>query len=242
MAQILRVSIFGSMPGGEKWSVNPCWEIDGSVGKPVSPTQANTIATAIAAITMSGAAAAMWATNTVWTGVRVEARSLTGGLESQAEVLKATPTPGTGSVVHPYQTALVLSLLTPGIGPSSRGRLYTPATGVTLGTADFRVPTVTRDNALAGWKAFLLNVETAINTTIGPNANLTVWSRKTAGFHDVNQLRMGNVVDTQRRRRDTLIEGYGTGTGYGDGYGDGDGTGYGYGYGDGDGDRDGNGY
>jgi len=212
MAQILRVSHFGTLPGGEKWSVNPCWEIDGTVGKPVSPTQANTIATAIAALTLPSSVTVTWAPNTVWTGVRVEARSLTGTLESQAEVLKGTPLNGSSTSSHPYQTAVVLSLLTPGIGASARGRLYWPATGAVLSNADYRLPTATRDALLAALKAHLLNCETAINATIGPNANLTVWSRKTSNFHDVNQLRMGNVLDTQRRRRDTLIEGYGAGS------------------------------
>jgi len=53
----------------------------------------------------------------------------------------------------------------------------------------------------------LSSMETAIKATL-PEANLTVWSRKTANFHDVNSLQVGNVLDTQRRRRDTLIEAY----------------------------------
>jgi hypothetical protein len=50
-------------------------------------------------------------------------------------------------------------------------------------------------------------MEAAIKATL-PEANLTVWSRKTANFHDVNAIQVGNVVDSQRRRRDALIEGY----------------------------------
>jgi hypothetical protein len=210
MAQILKVSHFGTLPGGEKWSVNPCWEIDGTVGKPVSPTQANTIANAVAALSLGAPVLGSWAPNTVWTGVRVEARSLSGILESQAEVLKPTPQNGSATSAHPYQTSIVLSLLTPGIGASARGRLYWPATGAQLSITDYRYSTANRDALLGSLAGHLKNVEAAINTTIGPNANLTVWSRKTAGFHDVNQLRMGNILDTQRRRRDTLIEGYGS--------------------------------
>lgn len=210
MAQILRVSIFGTMPGGEAWSVNPCWEINGSGGDPVSPAQALTIATAIAAITPAVQVNAMWAPNTVLTGARVEARSLTGVLESQAEALRTTPLNGSATASHPYQSALCLSLLTPGVGPSARGRLYWPATGVVLGLTDYRVPLATRDGILTALKAYLLNIENAIKATL-PNANLTVWSRKTANFHDVNQLRLGNVMDVQRRRRDALIEQYGSG-------------------------------
>lgn len=212
MAQVLRVSHFGTMPGGEKWSINPCWEIDGDAGKPISPTQANAIATAIAGLSLSAAILSSWAPNTVWTGVRVEARSFAGVLESQAEVLKTTPQNGSATAAHPYQSAVVLSLLTPGTGGSYRGRLYWPATGIVLSTTDYRIPLATRDNLLAAYKAHLTNVEAAINVTTGGNTNLTVWSRKLSAIRNVNQLRMGNIMDTQRRRRDGLVEQYGAGS------------------------------
>lgn len=207
MAQILRVSIRGGAPNGEVWSVNPCWEINGSAGEDVSPAEALTIATAIDAVTMPTAVLQGWAAATTLTGCRVEARTLNGGLETQAEHVRAVAVPGTSSVILPGVSSVVLSLRTPGVGPSARGRLYWPLTGESLATATFRIGGSRVTAILGGLKTYLSGVEAAIKVTL-PEANLTVWSRKTANFHNVTNIQMGDVVDTQRRRRDTLIEAY----------------------------------
>lgn len=207
MAQILRVSIRGNMPGGEVWTINPCWEIDGSGGAPVTPATAATIANAIAAVPVSTELKLAMAAGTNVTGCRVEARNLDGTLQSQAEAVKGTPDAGTGTAVHPYGTAITLSLRTPGAGGSARGRLYWPATGQGLNPADYRLSTSNATNLLTGFKTYLSGIESAIKVSL-PNANLTVWSRKTANFFNVTQLQLGNVLDSQRRRRDTLVEAY----------------------------------
>lgn len=208
MAQILRLSIIGGLPSGEEWSVNPCWEIDGTAGQPVPPTLAQTIAAACANVIPTGTLTELWNNVTTLRGVRVEARSLAGILESQAESIRTTPVAGTGTNPHPYQTSVVVSLRTPGVGPSARGRLFFPATGVTLSATTLRLSTSTRDSVLSGAKSYLTALETAIKASL-PEANLTVWSRTTQNFHNVTQLQMGDVVDVQRRRRDQLIESYG---------------------------------
>ncbi len=207
MAQILRVSLIGDMPNGEVWSTNPCWEINGTGGAPVSPAQALAIATALNTVAVPSTVTALWAGTTRLTGYRVEARSLAGALESQAEFVRSTPIVGTGTQVHPHSTAMVLSLRTPGVGPSARGRLYWPATGQAISNVDYRVSAANMGTILAGLKTYLSGLEAAIKATL-PEANLTVWSRKTLNFHDVNSFQLGNVLDVQRRRRDALIEGY----------------------------------
>lgn len=207
MAHILRVSTIGALPGGEVWSVNPCWEIDGSGGAPVTPSQANTIATACAAVAVPTSLVTLMGNNTTVNAIRVEARSLTGTLESQGEATRATPSGGTGTNTHPHGTALVLSLRTPGVGPSARGRMYWPATGQALQNTDYRIAAAAQTSILSGFKTYLSGLETAIKVTL-PNANLTVWSRKSANFFNVTSLQLGNVLDSQRRRRDNLSEGY----------------------------------
>src|SRR6187551_1381009 len=121
-SQILRVSINGTMPGGEVWSVNPCWELDGSVGVTVTQADALTIATAISALTLPTGLQNMMGANTFWTGTRVEARQVTGALDAQADAAKTTPTNGSGNTVHPFQTSVVISLRTSGVGAQYRGR------------------------------------------------------------------------------------------------------------------------
>jgi len=209
MAQILRVSIIGNMPGGEVWSTNPCWEINGTGGAAVSAAQALAIATALGGVTIPSALQAAMGPNTTLTGYRVEARSLTGTLESQGEFIRPTVVTGSGATSHPHGTAVVVSLRTPGVGPSSRGRMYWPATGQVLNASDYRITAALTGGLVTGFKTYLSAMETAIRASL-PNANLTVWSRKTANFHDVNSLQVGNVLDSQRRRRDALIEAYTT--------------------------------
>lgn len=206
-SQILRVSIRGALPGGEVWSVNPCWEVNGQVGDIVTAGQAQTLATAIANVAYPTALTQAMSAGTTVSSIRVEGRRLDGALEVQAEAALLGLTNGTGAQAHPYQTAIVLSLRTPGVGASSRGRMYWPATAQSLDATTLRLTTSNANSLLTGFKTFLSGVETAIHVTL-PEANLTVWSRSTQNFHNVNGLQLGNILDTQRRRRDRLIEGY----------------------------------
>jgi hypothetical protein len=207
MADLLRVSIFGQMPGGEEWSVNPVFSVGGDFGTPVSPQQAQTIATAIAAIAVPTGLMNLMSNSTNVQGVRVEARSLAGVLESQGEALKGIATPGGQTVGHPFQTAVVLSLRSGTPGASGRGRLYWPGTGAPLNIADLRIVTGTVSSALSGAKTYLSGIETAIEATL-TGVSLCVWSRKLVNLFPVTQLQIGNVADVQRRRRDALVEGY----------------------------------
>jgi hypothetical protein len=147
------------------------------------------------------------APGTTVAGYRVEARDVTGTLESQAEFVRPTASNGTSAIIHPFQTAWVISLRTFGVGARYRGRLYWPATGQALGASDYRVSAANAGAFLAGAKTYLSAMEAVIKATL-PDANLTVWSRQYAQFRDISSLQVGNVLDTQRRRRDTLIEAY----------------------------------
>lgn len=208
-SQILRVSIKGSMPAGEVWSTNPCWEINGSSGATVSASDCVTIAQALALVTVPTAMLQSWGNGTNLDGYRVEARQITGGLEALGEASRVTPAGGTGTNTHPHATAIVLSLRTPGVGASARGRLYFPATGQSLQNTDYRIANAGQATLLAAMKTYLSAMEAAIKVTL-PEANLTVWSRTTSNFHNVNNIQLGNVLDSQRRRRDKVTEGYQT--------------------------------
>lgn len=207
MAILLRVSVFGAMPNGEEWSVNPVFRI-GTGGAPLTPAQCLTIATACAAVTVPTGLTALMQGNTTVTGVRVENRDLTNGsLASQGEALKGTPTPGTGSNIHGYQASAVISLRTGTPGASGRGRLYWPATGAALNSTDYRISSSNVSNAVTDAKTYLSGLSSAIAVTT-TTARLVVWSRKGASTADVTSLLIGNVLDSQRRRRDVLVESY----------------------------------
>lgn len=207
MADLLRVSIKGTMPSGEEWSVNPVYYIGSDFGTPVSSTQANAIAVAIAAVAVPTGLLNIMNSSCFVTGARVEARTLAGALESIGEAVKASPTAGSSSTALPFQSSAVISLRTATAGASGRGRLYWPATGAPLGTGTLRILPATVTSALAGAKTYLSGIQAAIDVTLD-GVGLAVWSRKVPELYNVNTIQMGDIVDTQRRRRDQTVETY----------------------------------
>lgn len=194
------------MPGGEVWSVNPCYFLLDEPAS-VSQTEALAIATAVNALTVPTSVRALFSSSTSITGCRVEARDRNGLLEAQAEQVRGAVVPGTGVAVHPYQTSTVTSLRSAFPGAQGRGRLYWPATGVTMLTSNLRIDPAVLSAALTGIKQYLSDIEGAVAVSAGP-ADLAVWSRTGTAFHAVNEIRQGDVADTQRRRRDALSENY----------------------------------
>lgn len=206
MANLLRVSLQGTFPNSEEWSVNPVWNIS-DFGVATTPAQIQAVAVAVANVTMPVAALATWATGTVLASVRVEARTYTGSLENQAEAVKTIPAAGQATVPHSFQTAIVQSLRSNQVGPRGRGRLYWPATGLSLAIATYRPTSAAVGNLLTAYTSYLGLCQAAIRTTFAA-ANLAVWSRvQHAGFNVVST-QIGDVLDVQRRRRDTLVEAY----------------------------------
>lgn len=206
MAQLLRVSIKGSMPGGEDWSVNPVWTIS-DFGVSTTPVQIQAVATALAAVNPPASALAFMNSATTLHTYRVEARTSAGVLENLAEAVRGAPLAGNGATPHPYQTSAVVSLRTNQVGASGRGRLYFPATGVPLQAGSLRPSSADVTAWIGGIKTYLSGMQTAVRTVF-PTASLIVWSRKTTGMFPVDTIQAGDVLDTQRRRRDTLIEAY----------------------------------
>lgn len=207
MAELLRVSIGGSMPGGEVWSVNPVYSIGGDLGVPVSAAQASTIANAILAIAVPTGLRNINASSVNFSTIRVEARSLAGVLETQAEAVRGTPTSGTGTNTHPYQTSLVTSLRSAQPGARGRGRLYWPCTGLSISNTSLRVLTADVVSVRDSVKTYLSGIESAIEVTL-TGVSLAVWSRATPDLYPVTSIQVGDVLDVQRRRRDQTIENY----------------------------------
>ena len=108
MADLLRVSLQGQLPGGEEWSVNPCFSL-ADFGTSVTYDQLNTIVTAINSISIPTCVRLMQSTSTTNTGCRVEARTITGTLDALAEGVRGSAIPGTGTSAHSYQTSIVSS-------------------------------------------------------------------------------------------------------------------------------------
>lgn len=209
MANLLRIALLGSLPTGEEWSVNPVFEID-NTSTNADFTKCQAVATAVSNLVLPTGLRAIMNAATNWNAVRVEARLWNGTLQAQAEAIKGTPTPGTGSSAHPGQTAWVSSLRTTHPGASGRGRLYWPATGVIVTAATLRPDPTVVGQFTTAVRDFLVLMNAAVRVTFPGAVGLSVWSRKELDGHIVTNILGGDVLDTQRRRRDTLVEAYTT--------------------------------
>jgi hypothetical protein len=88
--------------------------------------------------------------------------------------------------------------------------MYQPALGAPL-VAGGRLGAATRDSMLAAAAACLVGVRDDVAALVVPAPTLLVVS-STVGpaLRSVTRIRCGDVLDTQRRRRDSLAEQYAT--------------------------------
>lgn len=100
----------------------------------------------------------------------------------------------------PYQCATVVSLLTNQRNRSGRGRFYTPSPAVDQ-VAGGRL-------AAAAVTATLTGAGELIDGLTAASLTPVLYSRTTKETTVVQELRVGNVIDTQRRRRNKLVEEY----------------------------------
>jgi hypothetical protein len=207
----VRVSILGSAPNGEVWSINPVFDPTGEFPGGVNQSLLDAAGDAIAALTPGTQLMNLLSTALSVTGVRVEVRDdVTDGLigitVQQSEPVK----PGTGNALRGTASALVFSLRTDTPGGSGRGRLYWPAVGQVVGT-DTRFSSANTLVALQNMATYMHAIEDALATafpTIG--FDLSVRSRQTHTTPHVTKMAVGNIIDTQRRRRDKMLEDYQT--------------------------------
>jgi hypothetical protein len=113
--------------------------------------------------------------------------------------------PGTSAftAVYPPQTALVVSLVTGRAGPTGKGRFYLPPVGFALQTTDFMLSESNRTTVLTAVQGFL----NAVVTTVG--MPLSVFSSKNYSS-PVTGVKIGRTLDSQRSRRRSMTEGYGS--------------------------------
>lgn len=112
---------------------------------------------------------------------------------------------GNISLTPPNQVANVVSLRTAfARGPAHAGRFYLPLPAITVGT-DGLIPTAVRDGVKASSDTFIADLNNA-----APNADVAVFSRKAGSPMNrlVTTTKVGRVLDTQRRRRRSMVEAY----------------------------------
>ena len=143
------------------------------------------------------------------------ARLQTNGKYDGSEVIVSNPvsaTPGgAGGLPLPPQVSLVATLIGgSGKGYGGKGRMYLPGVSHSAGSTghigDLEAQTVCT-NLAAFFQSIYTNAVTAnipINASRGSTIFLGAGNRNVP----INGVRVGNVYDTQRRRRDALVEAY----------------------------------
>jgi len=123
----------------------------------------------------------------------------TDGQLTRVEVVLALTGVATGEML-PFQCATVISLLTASATRHGRGRFYLPPLAVS--TVDGGLISAAAITSLdAAWTAFFDSLNT-------DGINPVVRNRTGHISTPVTSARVGNVFDTQRRRRNKLVEVY----------------------------------
>lgn len=131
-----------------------------------------------------------------------------GGPATGVGASSASPVAGTSTIQQTPQTSVVMSMLTGMAGRSRRGRCYWPALGgVVLGTTLGISASIAQD--LADEWAVLISAIADAGGGLDPFFP-GVYSPTLDLITPVSQVAVGNVLDTQRRRRDGLAEQYST--------------------------------
>jgi hypothetical protein len=211
-----RLSIMGTLPGDEKWTVNPAFHLNLTIGPAWDQASGDAIVQAlVAAVTTAALPTSLknlMSSAAYITGYRLEGRDEDESLLGVSEAFYPTPINGLGTMTKTLQAATVLSLRTNTPGARGRGRMYWPALGAALSTTTGRLTTPT--TAAIATDAVALMV--LIQETIEANAGIFPFSDVLLGVRSVTdhqtrtvvRIQVGDVVDTQRRRRDTLPETY----------------------------------
>lgn len=212
-----RVILKGSLGTVEKWSTSTAYGIVGLAPDVADQATTDAMATAIRTATTSANVTAnllaLLSTSGNIEAIRVEKRAEDESVLNVAEQLLTTALAGTGTANKTPQDALVFSLRTSTPGARGRGRMYWPALSQNL-SASFQVTSPTPAVLAGNVKTWLQAINTAMDGVYIAQASalrvaLAVRSGTDHVSRDVTQIQVGSVLDTQRRRRDTLPESYG---------------------------------
>lgn len=135
------------------------------------------------------------------------------GRTSLLEWTSAHPQGSGSSNPLPLENSVAVSFQTPRIGPRGRGRIYYPVTDVTHvdagGRLDSSSATATKNEVIAQIEGMSLTPSILTGAPwVLPIVTGDPWDE----YGLVKSVRVGNVIDTQRRRRRQEVEVYVSGT------------------------------
>ena len=203
------VRINGSLPGGEVWSVTP------KFNRPSGPVTeyedlerwAGVVAGTMEAWESSNIFRQLLSSAGTIDSVRVEARNAANQLTQAAEVQLTPSLAGFGSANKIFQSCVVFTFLTGRPGRSYKGRMYWPALNASLNST-LRLSQANIDS-YASNGVQLLEMIGGAGATEGEFPIPVVVSQTTGASTPITSVRVGDILDIQRRRRDSLTENYG---------------------------------
>lgn len=204
-----RIIISGNLPDGEQWSTGIAFSGLTGPGFYDDFNDLQTWANAIKTDVISGAwgsalMGALSANGNVQL-ITVQTLDADGTLELSAESPRDLKT-GTGTAGLPHQAAVVLSSRSGRPGRSFRGRNYWPAIGVGLASTTLKIDPSNAASLATDWKDVLnlMKLDQPGTLELVP----VIWSPKLGTGIRVETITVGDVVDTQRRRRNRVPEVY----------------------------------
>ena len=151
---------------------------------------------------------ALFGVGTTITNVTARRVNTAGVTVEQAEASPNAATSGSGGPVLPPQCSVVVTLLTDRPGRTGKGRIFLPALGSAASTIG-RIGVTQRTSILNGVAALITGINSDLaGGATGDTARIAVQSQAGLVASDVVAVRVGDVFDTQRRRRADLVENY----------------------------------
>lgn len=197
----LRHTLLWNLPGGEKAACSIAWDNDGGGVISIGSDMADAFAARGTALWTS--LHPSYASTINYVGSRL---ALIGvdGKSSQTVEMASTADPGTADgETLPPEVATVVSFST-GLGTrQGRGRIYLPCMSSTQLQSGGRVHLTSRDRAATSVAAYCAPLTNSA-TTFFP----VVASKTGSHLSRVTSVRCGDVYDSQRRRRASLVEAY----------------------------------
>jgi len=188
------VTVLGGATSDATWDIDWAWEGTSKV------TQANQVGIANLAVTLFNAVKGQMTSNLRMDAVKINACTADGKVINGANYFQLkTPIAGTAAASSslPAQLAVVASLRTGARGPGGRGRMYWPFNNVagSAGVVGSTAQQVLRE----GVRDFCEDVR-----AIGPLAAVVNVAPVT--YSAVTAIDVGNLYDSQRRRRNAIAE------------------------------------
>lgn len=118
------------------------------------------------------------------------------------------PTGATAGNQMPINNAIVASHRTSQVGRSGRGRMYSPGWAAGAVAADGRVDGTVQGIVLSNQVALLEALALTADPVLGPTVRPIVTGGAYSQYAVINACRVGNIFDTQNRRRRALVETY----------------------------------